>query len=608
MTKEPRIQWRWGALVALAMAFLGLYPQIKLWVVRGHEYQGSYVMTQGDETTYSAYVNALIEGRPRRNDPFSGNDVVSGQPKYESLHSIHFIPAYAIALPAKALGISASTAFIWLMFFAAIASSLAIFWLLAVLTGDSRLAAAGVLIVLCFGTWAGSDCCWQANAFTEMFPFLRRYQPAAVFPLFFVFCVFVWRSLTHESPKARSIYSLGAGSLLVVMVFSYFYTWTAAAAWYACVAILWLVFRRHEFRRIAITTIVVVGFAVASLMTFLVMFLNRDPITSEGQLLVSTRAPDLFTQPELIGFVVVGVLLHALRRKLVDLHSPLVLFTAAFALMPAVVFNQQLITGMSLQPLHYKVFIANYTALIAVVLLVFILWRARYAQRAIPALVLILVAVVATGYGMLQVTKAADNGMHQAVLRDDMRAVARRLTQMTYEDGSAQAALAGTAPFPTVFTLSVEEHLESSVALPTDSPIALLWSIHSHAFIGVAESKERFYEHLYYSGFKPKHVEMGLREKVFWVVVGIFGAERVVRGLVPDFKPVTFDEIQQERQRYADFYNNFSREQATHPTLSFVIVPNDPDLPNFNNLDRWYERDKGERVGAFTIYRVKLRS
>ncbi|HEX6649912.1 MAG TPA: hypothetical protein VF075_10240, partial [Pyrinomonadaceae bacterium] len=441
----------------------------------------------------------------------------------------------------------------------------------------------------------------------EMFPFLRRYQPAAVFPLFFIFCVFVWRSLTHESSKARAIYSLGAGSLLAVMVFSYFYTWTAAAAWYACVAILWLLFRRHEFRRIAITTIVVVGFAVASLMTFLVMFLNRDPITSEGQLLVSTRAPDLFTQPEIIGFIVVAVLLHALRRKLVDLRSPLVLFTAAFALKPAVVFNQQLITGMSLQPLHYKVFIANYAALVAVVLVVFILWRARYAQRAIPVLVLIVAGIMALGYGMLQVTKASDNGMHQAVLRDDMRAVARRLTQITYEDGSAQAALAGKAPFPTVFTLSVEEHLESSVELPTDSPVALLWSIHSHAFIGLAESKERFYEHLYYSGFKPKHVEMGLREKVFWVVVGIFGAERVVRGLVPDFKPVTFDEIQQERQRYADFYNSFSREQATHPTLSFVIVPNGPDLPNLNNLDRWYERDKGEQLGAFTIYHVKLR-
>ena len=214
---KRQIEWRWGALAALAITLVGLYPQVHLWWVRGREWQGSYVLMQGDETAYSAYVNALIDGRPRRNDPFNGRDV----PTYETLHSIQFIPAYAVALPARLLGLSGSTAFVWLLVLAALASSLAIFWLLAMLTGDSKSAAVGTLLILCFGATVGSDCCWQANAFTDMLPFLRRYQPAAAFPLFFVFCVFVWRALTRDGSRARAIYSIAAGTVLAVLVFSY---------------------------------------------------------------------------------------------------------------------------------------------------------------------------------------------------------------------------------------------------------------------------------------------------------------------------------------------------------------------------------------------------
>ena len=216
---EQRIEWKWGVLAALAMTIIGLYPQINLWIVRGSEWQGSYALTQGDEVMYSAYVNALIDGRPRRNDPFNGRDVLPGQPAYESLNSIQFVPPYVVALPARALGLSASTAFIFLLVAAAVGSSLAIFWLLAALTGDSKWAAAGALLTLCFGAFVGSECCWRANAFTEMVPFLRRYPSAVTVPLFFVFCVLVWRALTRESSRARLIYSLAAGILLVVMVF-----------------------------------------------------------------------------------------------------------------------------------------------------------------------------------------------------------------------------------------------------------------------------------------------------------------------------------------------------------------------------------------------------
>src|SRR5258705_1568667 len=234
MTTESKIEWKWGALAALAMTIIALYPQLNLWIARGSEWQGSYVLTQGDEVAYSAYINALIDGRPRRNDPFNGRDDVPGGPTYESLFSIQFVPAYAIAWPARLLGLSTATVFIWLIVLGAITSSFAIFWLLATLTGESKLAAVGVLVTLCLGALAAGQGAARlmvaGQRVHDMFSFLRRYQPSVVFPLFFVFCVLVWRALTHVSIKARIIYSLAAGGLFAVLVFSYFVIWTAAAA------------------------------------------------------------------------------------------------------------------------------------------------------------------------------------------------------------------------------------------------------------------------------------------------------------------------------------------------------------------------------------------
>ncbi len=607
MRTEQRIAWKWGALAALALAVIGLYPQFHLWKTRGSEWQGSYALTQGDEVAYSAYVNALLDGRPRKNDPFSGRDVTPGQPAYETLHAIQFVPAYLVALPARALGLSASTAFIFLIVIAAVASSLAIFWLLATLTGDSKSAAVGALLTLCFGAFVGSDFLWRANAFTEMVPFLRRYPVAAAFPLFFVFCVLVWRALLREGSRARLIYSVASGALLAVMVFSYFYIWTAAMAWFACLVVLWILFRREDFRRITITTFVVGAITAVAVGMFLMMFLNRNPVMQHEQTLVSTHAPDLFNQPEVIGFIALLILGHAAWRKQVEIRSPLVLFALSFTLLPFAVFNQQVVTGMTLQPLHYKAFIANYVALIAVVLVFWILWRARNPGQRLATSILVAVAAVAFVWGMFEVVTATERRGQNAKARDEFRAVTKRITAMAHEDGSAQAALVGKASFPTVFTLTVDETLEICQSIPTDGPLAVLWSLHSDAFISGAESKARFYRHLYYSGLTPKMVEARMRKKEFWVNVPLFGSERVVPQLVLEFKPVTIPEIVEERRRYEAFYNNFTRQDAVDPTLNFVVVPDGPDLPNLANLDRWYERDSGQKVGAFTIYRVKLR-
>ncbi len=151
------LRYKWGALAALVITLLSLMPQLRFWIVRGSHWNGAYTILQLDEVLYSAYVSALIDGRPRRNDPVSGRDDHPEAPLPESLFSIQFVPAYAIALPARVLGISASTAFIVLMGAAGLLASLSVWWLLTSIMGDGKFAAIGMLAVLCFGALAAGQ-------------------------------------------------------------------------------------------------------------------------------------------------------------------------------------------------------------------------------------------------------------------------------------------------------------------------------------------------------------------------------------------------------------------------------------------------------------------
>jgi hypothetical protein len=43
-----------------------------------------------------------------------------------------------------------------------------------------------------------------------------------------------------------------------------------------------------------------------------------------------------------------------------------------------------------------------------------------------------------------------------------------------------------------------------------------------------------------------------------------------------------------------------------NPRLSYLVIGPDQD-ESLTNLDRWYERDRGEVFGKFVLYRLKLR-
>src|SRR6266536_677246 len=105
-------QWKFGALAGLAVVVVTSIPQLMVWLHRGRDWQGSYACVDPDELAYSAYLNSLIQGRPRLNNPYLSSKEVPGTARSENLYSIQILPPYAIAVLARLIGFSASTAFI----------------------------------------------------------------------------------------------------------------------------------------------------------------------------------------------------------------------------------------------------------------------------------------------------------------------------------------------------------------------------------------------------------------------------------------------------------------------------------------------------------------
>src|SRR3954447_6136886 len=89
-----RLRWRFGIIAGLFLAIFSLYPQFKLIYNRGSDWNGHYAYNDIDEVAYASYLKALIDGRPRKNDPYTGRDDAPDSPQPESLFSIQFVAPY----------------------------------------------------------------------------------------------------------------------------------------------------------------------------------------------------------------------------------------------------------------------------------------------------------------------------------------------------------------------------------------------------------------------------------------------------------------------------------------------------------------------------------
>ena len=189
-----KLRWRFGVVAAIFLAIFCLYPQMKMLYLRGSEWNGHYAYNDIDEVAYASYVRALIDGRPRKNDPYSGRDDSPETPQQESLFSIQFAAPYTIALPARVFGIGTPWAMTLSGALAGFLAALGAFWLIARMTGSNWYAIAGSLVVFAGGALAAGEGAIPEIFFDGFsypyFPGFRRYIPAmamaAVFGLFAV--------------------------------------------------------------------------------------------------------------------------------------------------------------------------------------------------------------------------------------------------------------------------------------------------------------------------------------------------------------------------------------------------------------------------------------
>jgi hypothetical protein len=581
MTNGTRIRWRLGALAGLAVVLVTMVPQFSLWIDRGREGHGAYAAVDPDEMDYSAYLNSIINGRSRRNDPFFAGVTT----KHETYFSVQFLPAYALAFVARLFGLSTTTVFILFIPVFAFLSSLAVFWLLSEVTRDAKTAAIGVLLVLLCGILTSANLLVESNYYA-VFSFLRRYLPGFPFPLFFVFCVCVWRAF-NRSGRSSTAWSMAAGAAMVTLIYSYFYLWTTAGALLFSLAVLGLIFHREARLNIIKTVAIIGAITVLALVPYVQLLSQRAKTIDDSMALSLTHAPDLFRFTELLGALILAALVYGSRKARLDLKSPAVLFAAACAITPFIVLNQQVLTGHSLQPFHFEQFILSYLVLVAAVIVDSLWWKQLTKHTllfvALPIVVGVSIAAKTSKVNSLQNQIVDASIPLLATLDADVRQNPNSGGYVLFD----RTVLSAAAPSYT-------------------SSLQLLWSPYTFTFGSQSheEDKESLFQYFYYLGVDEKKLEDLLQGNLYRAA--LFGVHRVNPTLIQNFQPVTQDEIQAQISEYSRYKQQFSQPQAQKWPLSHVILTADRGY-DLSNLDRWYERDGGQLVGDSIIFRVRRR-
>jgi hypothetical protein len=608
------MKWRYGIIAGIFLAIFSLYPQGKLIYNRGwSDWSGTYAYNDIDEVAYASYIKALIDGRPRKNDPYTGRDDSPETPQAESLFSIQFAAPYTIVIPARLFGIPATWAMTISGAVAAFLTAVAIFWLIGMITGDSLYAMADALIVLCLGAlFAGEGAIGEIldTGFAyPYFPGFRRYIPAMAFPAFFLLVGLVWKALTAGSPKSHaqsqsSFVPQLAPVIAAIMafaycVYTYFYVWTTAVAWLGCLGVMVLILRPAGYWSDVKWLALLAAGCIAALIPYSYLLSHRSTTMDDVQMLVLTHHFDLTRTPELVGFVTLAIIVAAVALRVFVLRDRATIFAISLALTPAILFNQQVITGRELQPIHYQVFIGNYVAGLAMVVTFALLWRTMEGRERLPWRIMIAgLAALAITWGFVECHYTVRVLDDVNVARDEAYPLGRRLAELAKGDTDAQRH--------TVLYLPIAEADD----LPTLAPQPVLWARHQHVFADVSwqENKERYYQQLYYAGFSPEELAERIKNGEDIVsLIALFGWGRHSDRLNSNYKPLLYKEIDEEAGNFRRYLDNFDARSSAAVPLSYMVAPADYTDEYFENVDHWYERYDREEWGKYTLYKLRLK-
>jgi hypothetical protein len=430
------------------------------------------------------------------------------------------------------------------------------------------------------------------------FPAFRRYIPAMPFPFFLAMIALVWLMVNTEETRRRIVYCVLAALCFTFTNFSYFYTWTTGAAWLGGLAVIWLIARPEGFWKDFKAFLALGAGCLLSLIPYAILLSKRSHTMDDVQLLVQTHAPDIYRVPVYMSFVVLLIVAAGVVLKKINLKERETLFAVSLALVPIVVFNQQIITGRSLQPIHYQVFIGNYVAGLALVVAVGIwLKKTELFKNALVQGAIIVVTLLAITWGFVECHYTVRILDEANIQRDKGFDVGQYLTDIYRQNGDTHKTV--IMPF---------EMLQGD-DLPTIAPQSVLWARHQHVFAGVTwqENKERYYQYLHFQGVSPEQLADAMKTKGDFVsMIALFGWGRHTDRLNSAYKPLTYGEIDEEVAIYREYIKNFNPRNSPDTILSYVVVPGEWSV-DFANIDEWYQRELIASFPAYNLYRVKLK-
>lgn len=589
---------RWCLLPIACITVLSLWPQLHFWFDRGWKWQGMYIVLQMDELLYSGYTNAVVDGRPRKSDPIVGRDDSPTSPMSESLFSIQYLPPLALGSVGRDLGLSASTLFIILLPIAGMLGSASIYWLIVSATENPKIAAVGTLATFAFaGVFAGQGIVGLLVDPETRFlglPFLRRYEPAAPWPLFFVFCVLTWRVLTK--PRSKQ-YAILAGIVFSILVFSYFYLWTAALAWFALVFLLWMIFRRDGIRSrlwSILPGVVPAGLAVA-LFGYLITHVPSS--ASDFQVFTYTRSPDLVRPIEIISFILISASLVFIDGT--RLREPLALLALSLLALPFLLLNQQVVTGRSVQPFHYEVLVGNYAVIVGAVLM-FSLFKPALHRR-----VTVLLTALCMVWAFIEVESQYRANVNASTRHDEAIPVLKELSSLASTDGTWQSLRNEGKATATVLIPSYSV----CTLLPTWAPQPSLLTAGAVAYqtIDSTDRVDRLFLHMYLSGYSPESFRSLLNSNTEplsrFIKTLLFGPQRVVKFL-GSHTPIRDDELDDAARAYREFLGSRLNDALARYPIAYVVARPDDDLSKVNT---WYSLDDGIVKDGYVLYKARRR-